>query len=126
MYLRSLDMILHAGVVGSLVAAYLQVPSPDLIQEVGVVAYLLVAVILGGGGVMTWFLRRLVSSVDRMVAAHERVPDEIITLRGEVVGRLERVEIKLDRAVTLAEEHVGIARMWRETEGPGRTVRGAE
>ena len=38
-------------------------------------------------------------------------------------GRLDTLEEKIDRSVTLGEEHVRIARMWERTEAPGRSVK---
>lgn len=99
------------------------IPDPDLAREIGVVSWALMVVILFGVASMAFFLRRITQAMDRMADAQEATPGIVAELKTTVVERMDRMEQKLDQAVTLAGEHVRIARMWERTEAPGRRVR---
>lgn len=100
-----------------------QFPSPDLVKDVGVVAWLLMAVVISGIVTIGFFLRRITQAMDRMAAAQEATPALVSRLETLFTERMTQQGLKLDNVLVLAEEHVRIARMWERTEAPGRQVK---
>ena len=102
----------------------LQIPDPDLAKDIGVVAWLLMAVTVSGASTIGFFLWRITQAMDRMATAQESVPTAVTEMKTLLVERFTTMQTQLDRAVELAEEHVRIGRLWEKTESVGRQVRG--
>jgi hypothetical protein len=98
----------------------IQIPDP---ADVGLVGWLLCVLVVGGVGAITFFMRRMVSAMDRMATAQEATPASLSELRTLLAERLDKLDEKLDRSVSLADQHLAIARLWEKTEAVGRSVR---
>lgn len=101
----------------------MQVPDPSLVQEIGVVSWMLVAITMSGATTIAFFLHRITKAMDRMAAAQEATPALVAKLETLLAERFERIEQKIDKAVDLASEHVRIGRKWEDSEAPGRIIR---
>lgn len=102
------------------------IPDPSLVKDVGVVGWLLMVIVLSGVGTVGWFLKRMAESMDRMARAQEAAPSILGEIRALLGARFDHVDSELRKAVTLAEEHVAIGRLWKQTEAPHRRVRGED
>lgn len=101
----------------------MQIPDPDLVNDVGVIAWLLMAMVSSGIITIGFFLNRITKAMDRMAVAQESTPAIITELKTIIVERLDKIQDDLSENVELAQEHVRIGQLWEKTELAGRVVR---
>lgn len=106
-------------------SAMIQVPElgVELMKELGVERYLLLAVVGAGIGMMTWFLRRMAAAMDRMAEAQESTPTILAELKTLLVERMSSIDDKLDAVLTIVRENAHVARLWQAIEGRERAAK---
>jgi formate-dependent phosphoribosylglycinamide formyltransferase (GAR transformylase) len=103
-----------------------QVPSPELAKEIGVVGYLLIVLVLGGLGLFGYFLRRMASGLDVIAAAQVAGVPLLSEMKTLLETGVRDLNMKLDRIEGLSQEHVRIARKWEDSEALGRVLKVTE
>lgn len=101
-----------------------QFPSPDLATDpaIGVVGWIAIACVASMLAMLAWFLRRAIATMDRMALTLEQL-SHFVGLISAMDKRFDNIEDRLGQLLTLAQENVETARLWRSTEARDRQMR---
>ena len=88
-------------------------PDTDLLRELGLVGYLLLAVVAGGIALMSWVVKRLVDALISSNASTSMAVTEIVKHNAAVQELMDRISAGVEEGVRASTATLEIARQWQ-------------